>query len=89
MVNNFIRKIHGTRTPALSISAIVVSYFQLWFFELVIMARLRWPLVHSEMIKAGRFFDLALSENGEAVKVGYRDEDGKKVRFSKKSEKAI
>ena len=33
--------------------------------------------------------NLALSENGEAVRVGYRVEEGKKVRFSKKSEKAI
>ena len=33
--------------------------------------------------------NLALTENGEAVRVGYRVEDGKKVRFSKKSEKAI
>ena len=33
--------------------------------------------------------NLALTESGEAVKVGYREEDGKKVRFSKKSEKAI
>ena len=33
--------------------------------------------------------NLALTEGGEAVKVGYREEDGKKVRFSKKSEKAI
>ena len=33
--------------------------------------------------------NLALSEDGAAVRVGYRGEDGKKVRFSKKSEKAI
>ena len=33
--------------------------------------------------------NLALTEGGEAVKVGYREEEGKKVRFSKKSEKAI
>ncbi len=33
--------------------------------------------------------NLALSENGEAVKVGYRMEGDKKVRFSKKSDKAI
>jgi len=33
--------------------------------------------------------NLALVENGEAVRVGYRVEEGKKVRFSKKSEKAI
>lgn len=33
--------------------------------------------------------NVALSEDGSAVKVGYRMEDGKKVRFSKKSEKAI
>ena len=33
--------------------------------------------------------NIALSEDGEAVRVGYKVEDGKKVRFSKKSEKAI
>lgn len=33
--------------------------------------------------------NLALIEEGEAVRVGYRVEEGKKVRFSKKSEKAI
>lgn len=33
--------------------------------------------------------NVALSENGDAVKVGYRVEGDKKVRFSKKSEKAI
>jgi len=33
--------------------------------------------------------NVALSENGEAVKVGYKVEGNKKVRFSKKSEKAI
>ena len=33
--------------------------------------------------------NLALTENGEAVKVGYRVEGDKKVRFSKKSDKAI
>ena len=33
--------------------------------------------------------NIALIENGEAVRVGYRMEDGKKVRFSKKSEKAL
>lgn len=33
--------------------------------------------------------NLALSENGEAVRVGFRMEGDKKVRFSKKSEKAI
>lgn len=33
--------------------------------------------------------NIALIENGEAVRVGYRTEDGKKVRFSKKSEKAL
>jgi len=30
-----------------------------------------------------------LVENGETTRVGYRMEDGKKVRFSKKSDKAI
>ena len=33
--------------------------------------------------------NLALTEGGEAVRVGYRVEGDKKVRFSKKSEKAI
>ena len=33
--------------------------------------------------------NVALVENGEAVRVGYKVEEGKKVRFSKKSEKAI
>lgn len=33
--------------------------------------------------------NIALIEDGEAVRVGYRVEDGKKVRFSKKSEKAL
>ncbi|MFL0072386.1 50S ribosomal protein L24 [Tenacibaculum maritimum] len=33
--------------------------------------------------------NLALVENGEAVRVGYRIEGDKKVRFSKKSDKAI
>ena len=33
--------------------------------------------------------NIALVENGEAVRVGYKVEEGKKVRFSKKSEKAI
>ncbi|CAL2083972.1 50S ribosomal protein L24 [Tenacibaculum dicentrarchi] len=33
--------------------------------------------------------NLALIENGEAVKVGYKVEEGKKIRFSKKSDKAI
>ena len=33
--------------------------------------------------------NLMLVENGETTRVGYRMEDGKKVRFSKKSEKAI
>lgn len=33
--------------------------------------------------------NLALTEEGQAVRVGYRVEEGKKVRFSKKSEKAI
>jgi len=33
--------------------------------------------------------NLALIENGEAVKVGYKVEGDKKVRFSKKSDKAI
>ena len=33
--------------------------------------------------------NLALSEGGEAVRVGYKMEGDKKVRFSKKSEKAI
>lgn len=33
--------------------------------------------------------NIALIEDGEAVRVGYRMEDGKKVRFSKKSEKAL
>ncbi|QMU66645.1 MAG: 50S ribosomal protein L24 [Flavobacteriaceae bacterium] len=33
--------------------------------------------------------NLGLVENGEAVRVGYRMEDDKKVRFSKKSDKVI
>ena len=33
--------------------------------------------------------NLMLVENGETTRVGYRVEDGKKVRFSKKSDKAI
>ena len=33
--------------------------------------------------------NLMLVENGEVTKVGYRMEGGKKVRFSKKSDKAI
>ena len=33
--------------------------------------------------------NLMLLENGETTKVGYRMEDGKKVRFSKKTDKAI
>lgn len=33
--------------------------------------------------------NLALVEDGEAVRVGYRFEEGKKIRFSKKSNKAI
>ena len=33
--------------------------------------------------------NLALLEDGNVTKVGYRLEDGKKVRFSKKSDKAI
>ena len=33
--------------------------------------------------------NVALIENGEAVKVGYKVEGDKKVRFSKKSDKAI
>jgi large subunit ribosomal protein L24 len=33
--------------------------------------------------------NLALIEDGQPVRVGYKVEDGKKVRFSKKSEKAI
>jgi len=33
--------------------------------------------------------NLMLLENGDTTKVGYRLEDGKKVRFSKKSDKAI
>ena len=33
--------------------------------------------------------NLMLIENGNAVKVGYRTEGDKKVRFSKKSDKAI
>lgn len=33
--------------------------------------------------------NLMLVENGEVTKVGYRFEDGKKVRFSKKTDKAI
>lgn len=30
-----------------------------------------------------------IDKNGEATKVGYREEDGKKVRFSKKSNEVI
>ena len=33
--------------------------------------------------------NLMLVEGGKTVKVGYRFEDGKKIRFSKKSNKAI
>ncbi|MDO9274043.1 MAG: 50S ribosomal protein L24, partial [Lutibacter sp.] len=33
--------------------------------------------------------NLMLLENGKATKVGYRTEGDKKVRFSKKSDKAI
>jgi large subunit ribosomal protein L24 len=33
--------------------------------------------------------NLALLEDGNVTKVGYRLEDGKKIRFSKKSDKAI
>ena len=33
--------------------------------------------------------NVSLVENGEAVRVGYRMEGDKKVRFSKKSDKAI
>ena len=33
--------------------------------------------------------NLMLLENGEVTKVGVRIEDGKKVRFSKKSDKAV
>ena len=33
--------------------------------------------------------NLMLLEGGNTTKVGYRLEDGKKVRFSKKSDKAI
>jgi len=33
--------------------------------------------------------NLMLLENGETVKVGYKMEDGKKIRFSKKSNKSI
>ncbi|WP_010137073.1 50S ribosomal protein L24 [Ochrovirga pacifica] len=33
--------------------------------------------------------NLAIVENGEVTRVGYRFEDGKKVRFSKKTDKAI
>ncbi len=33
--------------------------------------------------------NLMLLENGEVTKVGYRIEDNKKIRFSKKSDKAI
>jgi large subunit ribosomal protein L24 len=33
--------------------------------------------------------NLMLIENGEVTKVGYRIEDNKKIRFSKKSDKAI
>lgn len=33
--------------------------------------------------------NLMLVENGKTTRVGYRNEDGKKVRFSKKSDKAL
>ncbi len=33
--------------------------------------------------------NLMLVENGETTRVGFRTEDGKKVRFSKKTDKAI
>jgi large subunit ribosomal protein L24 len=33
--------------------------------------------------------NLMLVEDGKTTRVGYRNEDGKKVRFSKKSDKAI
>ncbi|HEX5743762.1 MAG TPA: 50S ribosomal protein L24 [Flavobacteriaceae bacterium] len=33
--------------------------------------------------------NLMLVEDGKTTRVGYRKEDGKKVRFSKKSDKAI
>ena len=33
--------------------------------------------------------NVALTENGEAVRVGYKVEGDKKIRFSKKSDKAI
>jgi len=33
--------------------------------------------------------NLALVEDGQAVRVGYRFEEGNKIRFSKKSNKAI
>ena len=33
--------------------------------------------------------NLMISENGNATRVGYRLESGKKVRFSKKTDKAI
>jgi large subunit ribosomal protein L24 len=33
--------------------------------------------------------NLMLVEGGKTVRVGYRIEDGKKIRFSKKSDKAI
>jgi large subunit ribosomal protein L24 len=33
--------------------------------------------------------NVMLLENGKTVRVGYRTEDGKKIRFSKKSNKAI
>jgi large subunit ribosomal protein L24 len=33
--------------------------------------------------------NIMLLENGKTVRVGYRTEDGKKIRFSKKSNKAI
>ena len=33
--------------------------------------------------------NMMLAENGEPVRIGYRTEDGKKIRFSKKSDKAI
>jgi large subunit ribosomal protein L24 len=33
--------------------------------------------------------NLMIVENGKPVRVGYREENGKKIRFSKKSDKAI
>ena len=33
--------------------------------------------------------NIMIVESGEPVRVGYRTEDGKKIRFSKKSDKAI